>query len=169
MEKWTSNQIRYSLCSPSSIAEMVSVTRLAVQLNKSKLSHVPSPVQRSSASENDPVLLSVNPRLGAAVTHPGVVGRDCSFSKPQTEWRYTRQKPRQRHKTHSGSIANVSVIKVLLVLPKVISLAARSHLARDGIRGLLWALNMMYPMSRSVTFGCLFRSCLFQITCYVFL
>lgn len=78
-----------------------------------------------------------------------------------------KSKPRQCHKIHSGSIANVSVIKILLVLPKVISLAARSHLARDGIRGLLWALNMIYLTSRSVTFGCLFRSCLFWVTCYV--
>lgn len=52
-----------------------------------------------------------------------------------------KAKPRWCHKIHSGSIANVPVIKVLLVLPKVISLAARSHLAREGIRGLLWALS----------------------------
>lgn len=80
-----------------------------------------------------------------------------------------KAKPRRCHKIHSGSIADVSVIKILLVLPKVISLAARSHLARDGIRGLLWALNMIFPTIRSATFGCLFRSCLSWITCCVFI
>lgn len=86
-----------------------------------------------------------------------------------TKMKIYKAKPRQCHKIHSGSIANVSVIKILLVLPKVISLAARSHLARDGIRGLLWALNMISPVIRSVIFGCLFRSCLFWITFYVFI
>lgn len=80
-----------------------------------------------------------------------------------------KAKPRWCHKIHSGSIANVPVIKVLLVLPKVISLAARSHLARDGIRGLLWPQSTIYPRIRSVMFCCLFRSCLFRVTCYVFI
>lgn len=80
-----------------------------------------------------------------------------------------KAKPRRCRKIHSGSIANVPVIKVLLVLPKVISLAARSHLARDGIRGLLWALSAIYPRIRSVLFCCFFRSCLLQVTCHVFI
>lgn len=80
-----------------------------------------------------------------------------------------KAKPRRCHKIHSGSIANVPVIKALLVLPKVISLAARSHLAGDGIRGSLWALSVIYPRIRSVMFCCFFRSCLFQVTCYIFM
>ena len=112
-------------------------------------------------------------RPSAAMTDTGVV-ESLPFFKDAEQRINNRMKIykanlRWCHKIHSGSIANIPVVKVLLVLPKVISLAARSHLARDGRSGLLWALNTIYPRIISVKFCCLFKSYLFWVTCYLFI